>query len=110
MFLRDYQVEISRKACGILKEKKIVYLMMEPRCGKTLTALETAKLYGANNVLFLTKKKAISSIESDYTNFGYTFNITVTNDEQLANIEGNFDLIIHDEHHRFGAFPSQVNE
>jgi hypothetical protein len=78
---------------------------MEPRCGKTLTALETAKLYGSKNVLFLTKKKAISSIESDYSNFGYTFNLTVTNDEQLANIEGNYDLIIHDEHHRFGAFP-----
>jgi hypothetical protein len=103
--LRDYQTEISHKACGILKEKRIVYLMMQVRTGKTLTALETAKLYGANNVLFLTKKKAISSIESDYTNFGYTFNLTVTNDEQLANIEGNFDLIIHDEHHRFGAFP-----
>jgi hypothetical protein len=103
--LRDYQVEISHKACGILKEKRIVYLMMQVRTGKTLTSLETAKLYGANNVLFLTKKKAISSIESDYSNFGYTFNLTVTNDEQLANIEGNFDLIIHDEHHRFGAFP-----
>jgi hypothetical protein len=105
MFLRDYQNEISHKACGILKEKRIVYLMMQVRTGKTLTALETAKLYGANNVLFLTKKKAISSIESDYKNFGYTFNLTVTNDEQLANIEGNYDLIIHDEHHRFGAFP-----
>jgi hypothetical protein len=103
--LRDYQTEISQKACGILKEKRIVYLMMQVRTGKTLTALETAKLYGANNVLFLTKKKAISSIESDYSNFGYKFNLTVTNDEQLANIEGNFDLIIHDEHHRFGAFP-----
>jgi len=105
MFLRDYQVDISEQAVDILKEKRIVYLMMQVRTGKTLTALETAKLYGANNVLFLTKKKAISSIESDYTNFGYTFNITVTNDDQLANIEGNFDLIIHDEHHRFGAFP-----
>jgi len=105
MILRDYQVEISHKACGILKEKRIVYLMCQVRTGKTLMALNTAKLYGANNVLFLTKKKAISSIESDYSNFGYTFNLTVTNDEQLANIEGNFDLIIHDEHHRFGAFP-----
>jgi hypothetical protein len=103
--LRDYQTEISHKANIILKEKRIVYLMMQVRTGKTLTALETAKLYGANNVLFLTKKKAISSIESDYSNFGYKFNLTVTNDEQLANIEGNFDLIIHDEHHRFGAFP-----
>jgi hypothetical protein len=105
MILRDYQVDLSKKAVNILKEKRIVYLMMQVRTGKTLTALETAKLYGANNVLFLTKKKAISSIESDYKNFGYTFNLTVTNDEQLANIEGNFDLIIHDEHHRFGAFP-----
>lgn len=103
--LRDYQTEISHKANVILKEKRIVYLMMQVRTGKTLTALETAKLYGANNVLFLTKKKAISSIESDYTNFGYKFNLTVTNDEQLANVEGNYDLIIHDEHHRFGAFP-----
>jgi len=105
MILRDYQVEISEQAVEILKEKRIVYLICQVRTGKTLMALNTAKLYGANNVLFLTKKKAISSIESDYTNFGYTFNLTVTNDEQLANIEGNFDLIIHDEHHRFGAFP-----
>jgi superfamily II DNA or RNA helicase len=70
MILRDYQVDLSKKAVNILKEKKIVYLMMEPRCGKTLTALETAKLYGANNVLFLTKKKAISSIESDTLTLG----------------------------------------
>jgi hypothetical protein len=105
MNLRDYQLELSHKAVDILKDKRIVYLAMQVRTGKTLTALHTAHLYGAKNVLFLTKKKAISSIESDYSNFGYTFNLTVTNDEQLANIEGNFDLIIHDEHHRFGAFP-----
>lgn len=105
MFLRDYQVDISEQAVEILKEKRIVYLICQVRTGKTLMAINTAKLYGANNVLFLTKKKAISSIESDYKNFGYTFNLTVTNDEQLANIEGNYDLIIHDEHHRFGAFP-----
>jgi hypothetical protein len=103
--LRDYQLEISRKACGILKDKRIVYLAMQVRTGKTLTALHTAHLYGAKNVLFLTKKKAISSIESDYKNFGYSFNITIVNDEQLPKIESNYDLIIHDEHHRFGAFP-----
>ena len=103
--LRDYQLEISHKACGILKDKRIVYLAMQVRTGKTLTALHTAHLYGAKNVLFLTKKKAISSIESDYKNFGYSFNITIVNDEQLPKIECNYDLIIHDEHHRFGAFP-----
>ena len=105
MNLRDYQLELSHKACGILKDKRIVYLAMQVRTGKTLTALHTAHLYGAKNVLFLTKKKAISSIESDYKNFGYSFNITIINDEQLPKIESNYDLIIHDEHHRFGAFP-----
>ena len=105
MILRDYQLELSHKACGILKDKRIVYLAMQVRTGKTLTALHTAHLYGAKNVLFLTKKKAISSIESDYKNFGYSFNITIVNDEQLPKIECNYDLIIHDEHHRFGAFP-----
>lgn len=105
MILRDYQIEISKKACDILNTKRIVYLAMQVRTGKTLTALNTAMLYGANNVLFLTKKKAISSIEKDYKEFGYTFNLTVINDEQLEKLDNNFDLIIHDEHHRFGAFP-----
>jgi hypothetical protein len=103
--LRDYQSEFANKAYLILKEKKIVYLAMEPRCGKTATALETCRLYGAKNVLFLTKKKAISSIQNDYYSFGFDFKITVINDEQLENINNSFDLIIHDEHHRFGAFP-----
>jgi hypothetical protein len=103
--LRDYQIEISKKACDILKEKRIVYLAMQVRTGKTLTALNTVMLFGANNVLFLTKKKAISSIIKDYKEFGYTFNLTVINDEQIEKLDNNYDLIIHDEHHRFGAFP-----
>lgn len=105
MVLRDYQVKISEQAVNILRDKKLVYLICQVRTGKTLMALNTAHLYGAKNVLFLTKKKAISSIESDYNNFGYSFNITIVNDEQLRKIECNYDLIIHDEHHRFGAFP-----
>ena len=105
MKLRDYQDKLSTKAYTILKKLKVVYLAMEVRCGKTLTSLETAKKYGAKDVLFLTKKKAISSIEDDYNKFGYTFNLTVINDESMHKIEGSFDLVIHDEHHRFGSFP-----
>jgi hypothetical protein len=78
---------------------------MEVRTGKTLTSLEVAKLYDAQNVLFLTKKKAIRSIEKDYADFGYSFQLTVVNDESMHKIDGNYDLVIHDEHHRFGAFP-----
>lgn len=105
MKLRDYQIKISAQAAEVLDHKKIVYLAMEVRTGKTLTALNTAKLFGAKKVLFLTKKKAISSIQWDYDNFDFDFDLTIINDESLHLIEGNFDLIIHDEHHRFGAFP-----
>jgi len=105
MKLRDYQIKISAQAAEVLEHKKIVYLAMEVRTGKTLTALNTAKLFGAKKVLFLTKKKAISSIQWDYDNFGFTFDLTVINDESLHLVTDIYDLIIHDEHHRFGAFP-----
>jgi hypothetical protein len=105
MKLRDYQEELSVQGAEILKKHKIVYLAMEVRTGKTLTALEIAKVYGSKNVLFITKKKAISSIEKDYKNFGYTFNLTVINNESLHLINGEYDLLISDEHHRNGAFP-----
>ena len=105
MKLRDYQIKLSAQAAEILEHKKIVYLAMEVRTGKTLTALNTAKLFGAKKVLFLTKKKAISSIQWDYDNFNFDFDLTIINDESLHLVEGSFDLIIHDEHHRFGAFP-----
>lgn len=108
--LRDYQIELSNKGVDILNRKKIVYLNFEVRTGKTLTSLEIAKLYGAKKVLFATKKKAIQSIIKDYEDFGYnnSFEIMVINNDSLHkvhNIEDPFDLVIHDESHRFGSFP-----
>lgn len=104
--LRDYQKKLSKEGLEILSLFKIVYLAMEVRTGKTATALQIAKLYGAKKVLFLTKKKAISSIESDYNNFGFAFDFLVTNNESLHLVSDNdFDVIILDEHHRNGAFP-----
>lgn len=105
--LRDYQKEISLKGIEILRKYGLVYYSMEVRTGKTATALETAYLYGAKVVLFLTKKRAITSIENDYKDFGYEdkFNLIVANDESLHLITSIPDLVIHDEHHRFGAFP-----
>lgn len=105
--LRPYQIEIASKACDILQLKKIVYLAMEVRTGKTATALEVAKLYGAKRVLFLTKKKAITSIENDHDDFGFNFELLAINNESLHLVEGNnFDVVILDEHHRNGAFPT----
>ena len=103
--LRDYQIEIANKGVEILTNNNLVYLAMEVRTGKTITSLEIAKLYGAKNVLFLTKKKAIKSILNDYNKFGYSFNINVINNESLHLDKSNYDLIISDEHHRCGTYP-----
>ena len=105
MKLRQYQIDLSNKGCDILSKFGIVYFAMQVRTGKTLTALNTAELFGARRVLFLTKKKAISSIQSDFEAFGFNFDLTVINDESIHKVEGDFDLVIHDEHHRFGSFP-----
>jgi superfamily II DNA or RNA helicase len=107
MEFRQYQIDIAHKACDILNRLNIVYIAAQVRTGKTLMAFKVAELYGAKNVLFLTKKKAISSIESDYGSFPFPFALTVINDESMHTLDNpkQFDLIIHDEHHRFGAFP-----
>ncbi len=105
MKLRDYQLSISIQAWNKLALYKIVYIAAEVRTGKTLMALNTAHLCNAKNVLFLTKKKAIDSILNDYKAIVYTYNLTVINNESIHKIEGNFDLLISDEHHRNGAFP-----
>lgn len=105
--LRSYQSDIARNGVSVLRYLGIVYLAMEVRLGKTATALEICKLYGAKKVLFLTKKKAIGDITKDYQSFGFAdhFNIMIVNDESMHKIEGEFDIVVHDEHHRFGAFP-----
>ena len=104
--LRGYQVDNSVKASEILKNLGIVYLSMQVRTGKSSTALEVCKLNNYDKVLFLTKKKAIGNIKSDYKDFGYTFDLTVINNESLHTIkDNNFDCIIMDEAHRLGSYP-----
>ena len=106
MELRPYQDEIAKKATKILKECGFVYLSMEVRTGKTITALETAYNFAAQRVLFITKIKAFSSIKSDYDNIGYLYNLTIINKESLHTIEENdFDVVIIDEAHGLSAFP-----
>ena len=105
MTLRDYQVDLSTKACDLLTKHKIAYLSMQVRTGKTLTALNTCKLYGAKSVLFVTKKKATLSVVADYEHYKSDFKCFVINFEQLHNITDQyFDLVIIDEAHCTGAF------
>jgi hypothetical protein len=103
--LRPYQTETANKCLEVLKRLNFVYLQGAVRTGKTLIALKVAEMYGAKKVLFLTKKNAISSIESDYINFDFKYKLTIVNDESMRKLGNDYDLVLHDEHHRFGAFP-----
>lgn len=104
--LRDYQIKLANEATAILERKKLVCLFLEVRCGKTLTALQTCKNVDAKKVLFITKIKAFSSIQSDYDSFGYTFDLTIINRESLHLIETNdFDVVIIDEVHGYTSYP-----
>ena len=107
--LRSYQVRIANDACEILQRKGFVYLAMQVRTGKTLTALKTCELFGAKRVLFITKIKAFRSIEDDYFFFGFMskFEITIINKESIHKIETNdFDIVVCDEAHGlFGTYP-----
>lgn len=106
--LRDYQKQIAQQAADIINQFGIVYLAMEVRTGKTLTALSVAQRIGAKKVLFLTKKAAVISgtIKNDYNMLNPEFKITIVNNESLHKVtENDFDLMISDEHHRNGSFP-----
>ena len=104
---RDYQKEIILKGTEMLLENKFLYLAMEVRTGKTLTSLAIAHKIKAQDVLFVTKKKAISSIEADFDLFKPPFSLCVVNYESLHKIDHDipWDVIILDEAHSMGAFP-----
>lgn len=106
MKLRDYQKSIVNKGLPQLKKYKFLYLALEVRTGKTITSLSMSNLLPVSNALFLTKKKAISSIEDDYKMLGPSFKITVINYESIHKIpQRGYDMVILDEAHSLGAFP-----
>lgn len=107
MQFREYQKEIIDKGTEILKLNRMLYLAMEVRTGKTLTSLGIANKLKCQEVLFVTKKKAISSISSDYDLLcPNSFSLFVFNYESIHKAPKlNWDMIILDEAHSLGAFP-----
>jgi hypothetical protein len=104
--LRPYQKGIALSAFNTICSLGVVYINAEVRTGKTLMALETCKLLNAKKVLFVTKIKAFSSIQGDYDNFGYNFELVIINKESVHKInENDFDVVIYDEAHQYGSFP-----
>jgi len=103
--LRPHQHKYAVLLYQVLNKYNIAYLAGEVRSGKTLTALKTADLYNAKNVLFISKKSALSSVEKDYKNFGFTYNLALINYASLHKVEKiKYDLVIYDEAHSLGAF------
>jgi hypothetical protein len=104
---RDYQVDIIERGTQILEKHGFLYLAMEVRTGKTLTSLGIADEVKSWKVLFVTKKKAISTIEADYKLLNPAYFLTVINYESLHLVMDNeeWDLVICDEAHSMGAFP-----
>tara|TARA_R100001509_G_scaffold28864_1_gene15256 strand:- start:689 stop:1921 length:1233 start_codon:yes stop_codon:yes gene_type:complete len=103
---RDYQTKIINKGTEIISNSRFLYLAMEVRTGKTLTSLGICNNLDVNNVLFITKKRAISSIENDYALYKPKFNMTTINYESLHKIkQTGWDVVICDEAHGMGAYP-----
>lgn len=103
--LRDYQIKNANECTEILTKYGIVYLQHTQRTGKTLTALQIAENIKATKVIFITKKKAIDSILSDFKDFNFNYELVVINYESLHKVKDKYDLCILDEAHSIGAFP-----
>ena len=106
MEFREYQKDIIQKGLGVIKKSRFLYLSMEVRTGKTLTAMGIADSLPVKNMLFITKKKAISSIQYDYDMLEPGYELQVINYESLHKIDTKkVDIVVCDEAHSMGAFP-----
>lgn len=107
---RDYQQQIIERGVDILNAHRLLYLSMEVRTGKTLTSLGICDELGVDNVLFITKKKAISSITEDNDKLCPSYSLFVINYESMHKLPPiDWDVIICDEAHSIGAYPKPNN-
>ncbi len=107
--LRPYQADIAKKCKHLLQTKGMCYLSMQVRTGKTHTAIAACNLlvgHKRGRVLFVTKKKAISSIEADIAAHGANLDIMVINYESVHKVVlQDCDVVILDEAHSIKSYP-----
>jgi len=103
----QHQVDISSQALDILRKHMIVYLAMQERTGKTLTSILICEQTKCNNILVITKKKALAGWIDTLSKYTHNKKYTYINYESLHKLETtNYDLIIIDEaHSNLGAYP-----
>src|SRR4030067_3209007 len=107
MIPEPHQIAIANQALSIIKERGLVYLSMEERTGKTLTSILIAEELSPphvsnNNVLVLTKKKALEGWAYTHDNFPHKKNYTITNYHQVKNLPAQqYGVVILDEVHNY---------
>lgn len=106
-----HQIEGANEARMKLLKHRIVYIAWKPRTMKTITSLHTCTLLMGKqntfNVLFVTKKGAMLSIEQDAEDINIKYNLTVINHDSVHKVKtiDRWDVIILDEAHSIGGFP-----
>ena len=104
MKLYEHQEELIKQAKPILEKYKMVYIAAETRTGKTLAAIHLLK-DDFKKILVVTKKKAISSWNSDIK-LSKVKNFDVINYESIHKMDSKeYDVIVLDEAHSIGSYP-----
>lgn len=102
--LYDHQKLMISEAKPILEKFNLVYVAAETRTGKTLSTIFLLK-DDYKRILVLTKKKAISSWESDLE-LAAAKNFKVINYEAIHKLKDfDYDVIVLDESHSIGSYP-----
>lgn len=96
-----HQISIAKEAVEIIKQHMIVYLAMEERTGKSLTALLVAEDLEVKDVLIITKKKALTDWKQLLKDAKLTKSYQLVNYHQAWKLIGQYDLVLLDESHNY---------
>jgi hypothetical protein len=106
----DYQYEEADNALKVLRDNNLVYIAMEERTGKTITALLVMEQYeGVKDVLIVTKKAPIDGWQETLDGCPWlTKNYTIINYHSAKKMGVAWDAVILDEAHSYiSAYPKR---
>lgn len=105
------QQKVCNEALSILEDEQWVYLALECQIGKTHISLAICEQLKAKSVLVVTVKNVVTGrgFENDYDDQGCTFDLATINYESAHKFQKHdFDILIIDEAHSLGAFPTMT--
>lgn len=105
-----HQLEKAKEAFSIINSYGLVYLTMEERTGKTLTAILCAEYTGVGKVLVITKKRPLIDWQDTLNKYKPKFEWEAINYESVHKATILPDLVILDEAHNFlSSYPKPSN-